>query len=59
MASEDHLNDQEIRLDILRIIKENGTEFQKNNPLPIANEYYKWVKGKTIRKSTNLTDSEE
>jgi len=27
--------------------------------LPIANEYYKWVKGKTIRKSTNLTDSEE
>ena len=59
MASEDHLNDQEIRLEILRIIKENGTEFQKNNPLPIANEYYKWVKGKKIRKSTNLTDSEE
>jgi hypothetical protein len=51
MESNDHLNDQEIRLEILRIVKENGTEFQKNNPLQIANEYYKWVKGGTIRKN--------
>jgi hypothetical protein len=58
MQDNDHLNDQEIRLEILRIVKENGTEYQKNNPLIIANEYYKWVKGKTIPKK-NLTDKRE
>ena len=53
-----HLNDKEIRLEILRLIKEAGSEEQKNNPLPIADIYYKWINSKTIRKS-NLTDKKE
>ena len=58
MTSDNHLNKQEIKLEVLRIIKENGTENQKKNPLPIADEYYKWItRGKKTRKS--LTDSKE
>ena len=52
-----NLSDQEMRLEILRLVKETGSEVQKNNPLPIADIYYKWVTGKTIRK--NLTDKKE
>ena len=52
-----NLNDKEIRLEILRLIKETGSENQKNNPLPTADIYYKWINGKTIRK--NLTDKKE
>ena len=61
MAASDHLNDEELKLEILRIVKETGTEFQKNDPLPICEIYYKWIKGKTIRKtsSTNLTGKKE
>ena len=52
-----NLNDKEIRLEILRLIKETGSENQKNNPLPTADIYYKWINGKTIRK--NLIDKKE
>ena len=48
--SNDHLNNEEIKLEILRIVKETGTEYQKNDPLPICENYYKWIKGKIIRK---------
>ena len=57
MVESNHLNDEELRLEILRIVKETGTEFQKNDPLPICDNYYKWIKGKTIRK--NLTGKKE
>jgi hypothetical protein len=57
MPNDNHLNDKEIRLEILRLIKETGSEQQKNNPLPIADIYYKWINSKTIRK--NLTDKKE
>ena len=57
MAANDHLNDEELRLEILRIVKETGTEFQKQDPLPICEIYYEWIKGKTIRK--NLTGKKE
>ena len=54
----DHLNDVELRLECLRLVKEFGTENQKSNPLPIADEYYKWIsRGKKTRKS--LPDSKE
>lgn len=53
-----NLNDKEIRLEILRLIKETGSEIQKNNPLPTADIYYKWVQGKTISEK-NLTDKKE
>ena len=54
----DNLTNEEIKLEILRIVKETGTEYQKKDPLPICENYYKWIKGKTIRKtsSTNRTD---
>jgi len=56
-----NLNDQEIRLEILRLVKETGSEVQKNDPLPIAEKYYNWILGKKIRKtsSTNLTGKKE
>ena len=44
-----NLNDQEIRLEILRMVKETGSEQQKNDPLPFAEKYYNWVVGKKIR----------
>jgi hypothetical protein len=50
------MTEQEVRLQILRTVIECGSELQKSNPLPICEEYYKWIKGKTIRNS-NLTDS--
>ena len=57
MAASDHLNDEELRLEILRIVKETGTEFQKNDPLPFAEKYYNWIVSKKIRK--NLTGKKE
>ena len=57
MPKDNHLKGKEIRLEILRLIKETGSEQQKNNPLPIADIYYKWINSKTIRK--NLTDKKE
>jgi len=56
-----NLNDNEIRLEVLRLVKETGTELQKNDPLPIAEKYYNWIVSKKIRKtsSTNLADKKE
>jgi len=60
------MDNQEIRLEILRIVVESGSENQKSNPLPICEEYYTWVskasenspkKSKTMRK--HLTDNKE
>jgi hypothetical protein len=60
------MDNEELRLEILRIVVESGSENQKSNPLPICEEYYTWVckanknssyKSKTIRK--NLTDKKE
>jgi len=60
-SDNNHLNNEEIRLEILRIVVEAGSIYQKENPLPICENYYKWIKGKTIRKtsSTNLTGKKE
>ena len=56
-SSDSHLNNEEIKLEILRIVVEAGTLNQKENPLPTADIYYKWINGKTIRK--NLIDKKE
>lgn len=60
-SDNNHLNNEEIKLEILRIVVEAGSIYQKENPLPICENYYKWIKGKTIRKtsSTNLTGKKE
>ena len=52
-----NLNDREIRLEVLRLVKETGSEVQKNDPLPIAEKYYNWIVCKKIRK--NLTGKKE
>ena len=52
-----NLNDQEIRLEILRLVKEVGSIDQKNDPLPTAEKYYNWIISKKIRK--NLTAKKE
>jgi len=60
------MDNKELKLEVLRIVVESGSENQKSNPLPICEEYYKWIskasenspkKSKTIRK--NLTDNKE
>jgi len=60
------MDKEEIRLEILRMVLESGSENIRSNPLPNCEEYYKWVskasenspkKSKTIRK--NLTDNKE
>jgi hypothetical protein len=56
-SDNNHLNNEEIKLEILRIVVEAGSIYQKENPLPICENYYKWIKGKTIRK--NLTGKKE
>ena len=56
-SDNNHHNNEEIKLEILRIVVEAGTLNQKESPLPICENYYKWIKGKTIRK--NLTDKKE
>ena len=52
-----HLNNEEIKLEILRIVVEAGTLNHKDNPLPICENYYKWIISGTIRK--NPTDKKE
>jgi len=64
------MDNKELRLEVLRMVIECGSENQKSNPLPIADNYYNWIskesesspkKRKTIRKisSANLSDSKE
>tara|TARA_R110002153_G_scaffold108957_3_gene249675 strand:+ start:1519 stop:1710 length:192 start_codon:yes stop_codon:yes gene_type:complete len=58
--------DKELRLKILNLVVEAGSENQKSNPLPTCDIYYKWIskadesspkKSKITRK--NLTDNKE
>ena len=46
-SSDSHLNNEEIKLEILRIVVEAGTLNQKENPLPICENY---KSGKRVRK---------
>lgn len=57
MEPSNHLNDKELKLEVLRIVVESGSINQKENPLPICEKYYNWIIGKTIRK--NLTGKKE
>ena len=57
MEPSNHLNDKEIKLEVLRVVVESGSINQKENPLPICEKYYNWIIGKTIRK--NLTGKKE
>jgi len=60
------MDKEEVRLEILRMVLESGSEKIKSDPLPSCEEYYTWVckasenspnKRKTIRK--NLSDNKE
>ena len=54
---DNHLNDEELKLEILRTVLDNSSEFIKKDPLQLCEKYYNWIKGKTIRK--NLTGKKE
>jgi len=43
-SDNNHLNNEEIKLEILRIVVESGSTYQKEKPLPICENYYKWIK---------------
>ena len=60
------MDNKQLRLEIIRMILETGSEIHKSNPLPIADNYYNWIskesenspkKSKITRK--NLTDNKE
>jgi len=60
------MDNKGLKLEILRMVLENGSELNKSNPLPTCDIYYNWIskadesspkKSKTIRK--NLTDNKE
>ena len=60
------MENKQLRLEVIRMILETGSENHKSNPLPIADNYYKWIskadesspkKSKITRK--NLTDNKE
>ena len=61
------MDNKQIRLEILRIVVESGSELQKSNPLPICDNYYNWIskesenspKKSKITRKTNLTDNKE
>ena len=61
------MDNKQLRLEIIRMILETGSEIHKSNPLPIADNYYKWIsmesenspKKSKITRKTNLTDSKE
>ena len=42
-SDNNHLNNEEIRLEILRIVVESGSIYQKEKPLLICENYYKWI----------------
>jgi len=61
------MDNKQLRLEIVRMILETGSEIHKSNPLPIADNYYNWIsmesenspkKRKTISKS-DLADKKE
>jgi hypothetical protein len=61
------MDSSELRLEVLRMVLECGSENIKSNPLPTADNYYNWIsmgnesspkKRKTISKK-DLSDSKE
>jgi hypothetical protein len=61
------MDSKELKLEVLRMVLECGSENIKSNPLPTCDKYYNWIsmesesspkKRKTIR-NTNLSDSKE
>ena len=61
------MDNKQLRLEIIRMILETGSEIHKSNPLPIADNYYNWIskesenspKKSKITRKTNLTDGKE
>ena len=45
------LSEVEVRLECLRLATEFGPEFDRKDPLPIAEEYYNWAMKNSKRKS--------
>ncbi|BAQ86261.1 hypothetical protein [uncultured Mediterranean phage uvMED] len=45
------ISEEEIRLECLRLATEFGPENDRRDPLPIADNYYDWVKQNSKRQS--------
>ena len=43
------ITDTEVRLECLRLATEFGPENDRRDPLPVADNYYSWVKQKSKR----------
>ena len=50
-SDNNNLNNEEIKLEILRIVVESGSTYQKEKPLPICENYYKWIKGRQFERT--------
>ena len=44
------ITDTEVRLECLRLATEFGPEFDRKDPLPIAEKYFDWVINNSTRK---------
>jgi len=56
--AETELSDIEIRLECLRLATEFAPEYQRKEPLPVAEQYYDWVL-KVSKKTTRKEPSKK
>jgi len=56
--AETELSDIEIRLECLRLATEFAPEYQRKEPLPVADQYYDWVL-KVSKKTTRKEPSKK
>jgi len=53
------ISEEEIRLECLRLATEFGPENDRRNPLPIADNYYDWVKQNSKRQSNKTAKKKD
>ena len=51
MSQGEIISEEEIRLECLRLATEFGPEYERKDPLPVADNYYAWVKKNSKRQS--------
>ena len=54
---EGEITDSEIRLECLRLATKLGPENERRDPLPVADNYYDWVKQNSKRQSKKTASS--
>nr|BAR33718.1 hypothetical protein [uncultured Mediterranean phage uvMED] len=51
------ITDQEIKLECLRLATEFAPENERRNPIPVADQYFDWVKQNSKRQSKKTASS--